>query len=73
MPTFGKICHNCKKKNHFAQVCLKGKQSSNRSMYEVDDDELFIGTVETPTPTKIHTIEVLFFMGSAFVWHLPTC
>ena len=56
-PAFGKTCHNCKKKNHFVQVCLKGKQSSNRSMYKVDDDELFIGTVETPTPEKIHTTE----------------
>ncbi len=51
-PAFGKTCHNCNKKNHFARVCLKGKQSLNRSTYEVDDDELFIGTVEIPIPEK---------------------
>ncbi len=47
-----KPVHNCNKKNHFARVCLKGKQSLNRSTYEVDDDELFIGTVEIPIPEK---------------------
>ena len=56
-PAFGKICLNCQKNNHVAQVCLKGKQSSNQSIYEVDDDELLIGTVKTPMFKKIHTTE----------------
>ena len=51
-PSFGKTCHNCNKKNHFARVCLKAKQSSKRSIYEVDDDELFIGAVESPTAVE---------------------
>lgn len=59
-PAFGKTCHNCNKKNHFARACLKGKQSSNRSAYEVDDDELFIGTVETSTPDKVLTTEARY-------------
>ena len=37
---------------------FKGKKkSSNRLIYEIDDDELLIGTVETPTFKKIHTTE----------------
>ena len=56
-PAFGKTCHYCNKKNHFVRACLKGKQSSNRPIYEVDDDKLFIGTVETSTPDKVSTAE----------------
>ena len=44
-PAFGKLCHNCKKKNHFATVC------KNKKMHELQendyDSDIFLDSVET--------------------------
>ncbi|XP_046858591.1 uncharacterized protein K02A2.6-like [Xenia sp. Carnegie-2017] len=54
-PAFGKICHKCHKKNHFARVCLTSTQKSQRTVHEVSDEELFIGAVNAIKPTQQRT------------------
>ncbi|CAG2201421.1 unnamed protein product [Mytilus edulis] len=47
-PAFGKECHSCNKKNHFAKYCMsKQKKKVDAIQYDYYDseDELFIGTV----------------------------
>ena len=52
-PAFGKICHNCRKENHFARVCRSksAPTSANKQAFQVDEiiddmDDFFIGTVK---------------------------
>ncbi|CAC5392126.1 unnamed protein product [Mytilus coruscus] len=48
-PAFGKECHSCNKKNHFAKYCMsKQKKKIDAIQYDYNydsEDELFIGTV----------------------------
>lgn len=44
-PAFGKICHNCKKKNHFSKLC---KSKKMHELHENDSDsDIFLNSVET--------------------------
>ena len=49
-PAFGKLCHNCKKKNHFSTVC------KNKKMHELQendyDSDIFLDSVETDQNVK---------------------
>ena len=49
-PAFGKLCHNCKKKNHFSTVC------KNKKMHELQendyDSDIFLDSVETEQNVK---------------------
>lgn len=50
-PAFGKICHNCRKENHFARVCRSKTAARDKQAYQVEDieedmEEFFIGTVQ---------------------------
>ena len=49
-PAFGKLCHNCKKKNHFSTVC------KNKKMHELQvndyDSDIFLHSVETDQNVK---------------------
>ena len=52
-PAFGKICHNCRKENHFARVCRSksAPASANKQAFQVDEiiddmNDFFIGTVK---------------------------
>ena len=49
-PAFGKLCHNCKKKNHFSTVC------KNMKMHELQendyDSDIFLDSVETDQNVK---------------------
>ena len=50
-PAFGKICHNCRKENHFARVCRSKTAPRDKQAYQVEDieedmEEFFIGTVQ---------------------------
>ena len=38
-PTYGKVCKQCKRANHFHTVCLKGRHS--RTVATVEEDEHF--------------------------------
>jgi hypothetical protein len=50
-PAFGKECHACKKKNHFAKYCTSTRRKKvdalqyDSTFDDSCDDELFIGTV----------------------------
>ena len=59
-PAFGKSCHKCKKKNHFARMCPMSKNSSVDAIQEDAGDgsfndhtlelnSLFIGTINSST------------------------
>ena len=49
-PAFGKLCHNCKKKNHFSTVC------KNKKMHELQendyDSDIFLDSVESDQNVK---------------------
>ena len=49
-PAFGKLCNNCKKKNHFSTVC------KNKKMHELQendyDSDIFLDSVETDQNVK---------------------
>ena len=58
-PAFGKSCHKCKKKNHFARMCQMPRNSSVNELVEDTSEDsstdpvlelnsLFIGTITSP-------------------------
>ena len=62
-PAFGKSCHKCKKKNHYARMCLLIRNSSVNELVENTSDDrstdpvlklnsLFVGTITSPN-TKL--------------------
>ena len=46
-PAYGKICHRCKKKNHFARVCRKAKDVAEVRMGEKKEDEAFLFSLKS--------------------------
>ena len=58
-PAFSKTCHNCNKKNHFARVCFSVKRNQQRVAHslDVEEGEVFIGTVEMPIKQSNETVE----------------
>ena len=62
-PAFGKSCHKCKKKNHFARMCQMPRNSSVNELVEdtcedrstdpvLEVNSLFIGTITSPNTTS---------------------
>ena len=57
-PAYCKICHACRKPNHYAKFCRSKKILGVEQLSaDVDQDTLFVGTVltkqERPTKTRI--------------------
>ena len=50
-PAYGKVCHNCKIQNHYAQQC-KNQQSKVHAVDESDSDEFYVDVVTDQNTDK---------------------
>ena len=50
-PAYGKVCHNCSKKNHYAQQC-QNQQSKVHAVDEGDSDEFYVDVVTEQNTDK---------------------
>ncbi|CAB3980478.1 Hypothetical predicted protein [Paramuricea clavata] len=69
-PAFGKPCHKCKRKNHFARMCQMSRNSSVDEVSEntgeantrndptLELNSLFIGTITSPTTSSAWFVSV---------------
>ena len=56
LAAYGKICHECRKPNHYAKFCrLKKILSVEQLPANIDQDILFVGTVQTKNEMQIKT------------------
>ena len=46
-PAYGKVCHLCKQKNHFARACKKTKGVAEVQMGEEEEEEAFLFSVRS--------------------------
>lgn len=77
-PAYGKECHTCKKRNHFATMCKNGtntRHNRHKQFHQVQQveqetlSEYFIGSIETNIPPWTTNIELL---GKTVVFKIDT-